>query len=281
MAASFPESIKTFSTKSDGVDKVYASHVNDIQNEVAAIETQLVTSKLATLAAAPVGDQVLTSVGGVPTWANPDGWTPVSDSWAYASATTITVPSGAAARYKVGQGVRLTQTTVKYFYIVGVADTVLTITGGSDYTLANAAISAVSYTNTPGTAIGFPGSFNFATVPVGVTSPTYTSGGSFIMKGRDITFNGLVNLTGWTGNAGFLRFTLPVAGKTLGDPAGTNGIYNQLTTVNTGMHTATIDISSTSHCITMKLDYSTAISWDTFAAWGITDLKFTLVYVAA
>jgi len=86
-----------------------------------------------------------------------DGWIPVSDTWTYKTATTITVPSGAASIYKVGMGIRLTQSsTVKYFYIVGVADTLLTITGGSDYTLADATISAVSYTNTPATAIGFP-----------------------------------------------------------------------------------------------------------------------------
>src|ERR1035437_3000227 len=31
-----------------------------------------------------------------------DGWTPVSDSWIYASASTITVPSGAASLYQKG-----------------------------------------------------------------------------------------------------------------------------------------------------------------------------------
>ena len=54
------------------------------------------------------------------------GWIPVSDTWTYASATTITVPSGATSKYKVGQGVKLTQSgTVKYFYIVGVTNTLL------------------------------------------------------------------------------------------------------------------------------------------------------------
>lgn len=91
-----------------------------------------------------------------------NGWIPVSGAWTYASATTITVPSGAAAIYKVGMGIRLTQSsTVKFFYIVGVTDTVLTVTGGSDYTLEDATISAVSYTNSPDTAIGFPDWFNY------------------------------------------------------------------------------------------------------------------------
>jgi hypothetical protein len=41
MASSFPSSIKAFTTKVDGVDDVQAAHINDLQDEVAAIETQL------------------------------------------------------------------------------------------------------------------------------------------------------------------------------------------------------------------------------------------------
>lgn len=42
MTAVFPGGVKSFTIKVDSVDKVMASHVNDIQNEVAAIETYLV-----------------------------------------------------------------------------------------------------------------------------------------------------------------------------------------------------------------------------------------------
>jgi hypothetical protein len=41
--------------------------------------------------------------------------------------------------------VQLTQTTVKYFIITAVSATTLTVYGGTDYTLANAAISAISF----------------------------------------------------------------------------------------------------------------------------------------
>ena len=88
-----------------------------------------------------------------------DGWIPVSGSWAYASADaptfTITVPSGAASLYSPGMRIRLTQTTVKYFIVTAVADTVLTVYGGTDYTLVNAAISAISY-STQKAPLGFP-----------------------------------------------------------------------------------------------------------------------------
>ena len=98
------------------------------------------------------------------------GWTPVTDSWTYASANTITVPSGAASIYSVGDKIKLTQTTAKYFYIVGVSDTLLAVTGGSDYTVANAAITSVYYSKAS-TPLGFPKSFNLGT-------PTWTTNGT-------------------------------------------------------------------------------------------------------
>ncbi len=44
MAASFPSSVKSFSTKVDDIDDVEAAHVNDLQDEVVAIETHLLTN---------------------------------------------------------------------------------------------------------------------------------------------------------------------------------------------------------------------------------------------
>lgn len=67
MAASFPTSVKSFTTKSDG-QAIDADHINDLQNEMVAVETQLVTSKLASLSDAPVGNKVLASIAGTPTW---------------------------------------------------------------------------------------------------------------------------------------------------------------------------------------------------------------------
>ncbi len=44
MTASFPTSVKSFTTKADNVDDVMAADVNGIQDEVVAIETHLVTN---------------------------------------------------------------------------------------------------------------------------------------------------------------------------------------------------------------------------------------------
>jgi len=96
------------------------------------------------------------------------GWSYANETWTYASATTITVPAGAVSKYKKGDKIKLTQTTVKYFYIIGVADTLLTITGGSGYTLTNATISANYYSHNLN-PIGFPAYFNYVPTPSGLT----------------------------------------------------------------------------------------------------------------
>lgn len=105
------------------------------------------------------------------------GWYYANEVWTYASATTITVPSGAATKYSKGDRIKLTQTTIKYFYIIGVADTLLTITAGTSYTLVNAAISNNYYSHEM-TPVGFPEYMNYAaTVSTvgGGTAPTYTA----------------------------------------------------------------------------------------------------------
>ncbi len=95
------------------------------------------------------------------------GWVTVNDSWSYASATTITVPSGAASRYSVGDKVSFVQSaTTKYFYITVVADTLLTVYAGSDFTVANVAISSIFYSKVTN-PIGMTEYFNYV--------PTYTN----------------------------------------------------------------------------------------------------------
>jgi hypothetical protein len=96
-----------------------------------------------------------------------NGWIPAQQTWTYASATTITVPAGAADIYSVGDKINILQGTWKYFYIVAVADTLLTVTGGSGYTVADAAISA-NYYSKSATPVGFPQWFN-------LTAPTWTT----------------------------------------------------------------------------------------------------------
>lgn len=143
------------------------------------------------------------------------GWIGVSDAWTFASSTTITIPAGGLTKYAKGDKLKLTQGgSVKYFYIVGVADTILTITGGSDYTLANSAISAISIAR--GNAVGFPDSFNFSATASATGSMTYSVGSilhvfQFKINGSSITYN-IYNdsTTGGTASYGITIGNLPI-----------------------------------------------------------------------
>lgn len=75
-----------------------------------------------------------------------DGWVGANESWTYASASTITVPTNATTKYDIGDSLKITQSaTVKYFIITGVAATVLTVSGLTGATVANSAITANAY----------------------------------------------------------------------------------------------------------------------------------------
>lgn len=146
------------------------------------------------------GTHDTSKVAGVDGWINPD------ETWTYASATTITVPSGATAKYQKGDKIKLTQTTVKYFYIVGVADTLLTITGGNDYTLTSATITDNYYSKVENPQ-GFPDWFGYSTTPGGF-SGTPAQRCSFAIIGK--TCHAYIRISG-TSNAVSLTATLPVA----------------------------------------------------------------------
>jgi len=122
-------------------------------------------------------------------WERPDktGWIPVSDTWTYVSATSFKI-TGKDVRYKFPKGtkIKLVQSgSTKYFYVIATAystDTTVTITGGSDYTLASATISgqAYSYAAAPQ---NFPQWFNY-NVGWSCDSGTQPSIGNGILVGR-------------------------------------------------------------------------------------------------
>lgn len=145
-----------------------------------------------------------------------DGWhDDGGETWTYASATTFTVVGDQTAKYQVGTKLKLTQTTVKYFYVAAVAvaggTTTVTVTGGSDYSLANAAISANnhSYADRPQ---GFPDWFNWAPT-VGGFSGSPTVQARFRVSGRTCTMAIFID---GTSNAGSLTFTAPITYSSIG-----------------------------------------------------------------
>jgi hypothetical protein len=92
-----------------------------------------------------------------------NGWIPAAETWTYASADdptfTFTITGNYTARYSVGMKLKLTQTTVKYFIITAISysapDTTVTVYGGTDYDLADAAITLPYYSMVKA-PFGFP-----------------------------------------------------------------------------------------------------------------------------
>lgn len=89
-----------------------------------------------------------------------DGWMPAEETWTYASADAptyvITVPSDATTKYSPGMRLKLTHGgSTKYFIVTAVAETALTLYGGTDYTLSDSAITNPYY-STQKAPLGFP-----------------------------------------------------------------------------------------------------------------------------
>lgn len=103
MTASFPNSVKDFTDKEDG-KKIYAAHINELQDEVEAIETTLL---------AGTEGQVLTAGSGGASWETPSGGG-VTDV-TYADLVTLIGASGLT----VGQQYRITDYATTHYIVDG------------------------------------------------------------------------------------------------------------------------------------------------------------------
>jgi hypothetical protein len=166
-----------------------------------------------------------------------DGWTSTSDAWTYASASTINVPSGAASLYQKGDRIKFTQTTVKYFVVVAVADTLLTVAVNSDYTVANAAISAISYSHVL-CPVGYPTWFNFATTHTGFSANPSGYVYKYKIDGSCLTVNYSSVYNPGTSNASGFSITIPVTSDA--NTWTTSILYKDNTAFSTTAGSATI-----------------------------------------
>lgn len=160
-------------------------------------------------------DKYLSTDGTTPSWVTApaaDGYIKITDTLTYASSTTFTI-SGVdrTAIYKKGTRLKLTQTTTKYFYVVESSfstNTTVTVTGGIDYSLANAAITSpyYSYDAYPQ---NFPVFFQYTPTWTGFSSaPTGTI--RFFVLGN-VCFITYQDAAGGTSNATTTTVTMPIA----------------------------------------------------------------------
>lgn len=145
------------------------------------------------------------------------GWITPPDTWTYASATTFTIAGvDRTAMFPKGTKIKLTQGTVKYFYVVGSSfstNTTITVTGGSSYTLANAAITSpyYSYASTPQ---GFPAFMSYTPTWSNVTIGSATVFAQFTMIGKLVWVKLSVVFASDSSISGTIGFSLPITGDT-------------------------------------------------------------------
>ncbi len=112
------------------------------------------------------------------------GWTPDTNTWSYSSADSptfvISVNADMTGKIGVGDRIKLTQTTSKYFIVTKMGTfsagaTLITVYGGTDFTLANAAISSPFYSHEK-VPFGFnPDPDKWTVSTITTDSPTKTS----------------------------------------------------------------------------------------------------------
>lgn len=162
-----------------------------------------------------------------------DGWTAATGTWTYASATTITVPSGAASLYQKGDKFKLTaNSVVLYGYIITVADTLLTVRGDA---LTNHAFTA-NYFSKQDNPQGFPTSFAYTPTITGYGTPPSTPFARFHMAGTIVYLQ--IATGNATSNANTLTVSLPVTAKTLSGATWRNKPSNL---VDNGTNSTTAD----------------------------------------
>jgi hypothetical protein len=258
--ADFPTDL---SEVADNVDDVMAKHINNIEAKLGVDSSTVTTSH----------DYKITNLE--------TGWINPGEDWAYASANTITVPSGAASKYQKGDRIKWTQTTVKYGVITAVTNTVLTIAVNTDYVVTNAPISDNFYSHQEN-PMGYPGWFTF----IPTMNGTGGSAGSyaqtvqsarFNVKGRSCTVAvsfKVTNIGSWTGD---IRFVLPIA-TTISNDKIYHNLWIQTNGVPIAAAKAGFSGASTASIKAITSFQAAAGAWGTNIAnndyvWGVFDYE--------
>lgn len=103
-----------------------------------------------------------------------NGLISANETFTYASSITIAVASGAGGKYQRGDILVFTQhSSVKYFFIIGVADTLLTVKGNGAVVVEDTATYPITsnYYSHQASPVGFPGWFDWTPEYTGFSSP--------------------------------------------------------------------------------------------------------------
>lgn len=183
------------------------------------------------------------------------GWQKSEDDWTYASATTVTSSIDPRTIYEIGDRIRLVNnSTTKYFYIVGLTDTVVTLWAGSSYTIANSAITNLYFSKSEN-PIGFPYAFPYTATLTGFSadpaSPLYFGR----MHGKWMCIDVRLNNAG-TSNATTFTISLPVTAATVSNMNWQAGTYDQVNNSVNSTVPGLARISSAGTVVNLFLDIS-------------------------
>lgn len=210
------------------------------------------------------------------TQGNVDGWVQSTDSWGYASATTFTIAGvDRTALFTKGTRIKLTQTTTKYFVVVGSVfstNTTVTVTGGADYSLVNAAITspAYSYQMNPQ---GYPGWFNHTPTWSGFSADPSSGQIRFRVDGSLCTYSVHANSSG-TSNATTCTINAPVTSASI-----TNGEWDvNILAIDSSAAQGTpgsAQLAAGSTVVTLSKTFGNTTNWTNS---GTKNAWFTLLY---
>jgi len=130
-----------------------------------------------------------------------DGWNVLGATLTYASASTINTNVDLTGIIGIGDKVKFTQTTVKYFVVTAITSSLITFAANTDYVVANAAITSKYYSHSE-SPFGFPQWFNFTPVFNNVTLGNGSVLGKFNISNKianvyaSIVFGSTTSITG-------------------------------------------------------------------------------------
>ena len=155
------------------------------------------------------------------------GWERLPGTLTYASATTINSSVDLTGVLQKGDKLKLNNTSTKYFYVVSLTSSVITVTGGSDYTVANSAITAPFFSKVESPQ-GFPLYFSYTPTVTSSTGTltTKSATGVFSIHHGTVTAIIAVSITDkGTGDGGIVA-TLPVNSAQGGTAVGRETLVN-------------------------------------------------------
>jgi hypothetical protein len=209
-----------------------------LANELSSLESNTTNGFIAHTAADTVTSRSFSDQTDELVWTNPAGtagnpsvafdgdiragWFPIASlgTMTYSSATVITTSVDFRSYISPGDKLKLTNSTVKYFYVTALTSSTMTVTGGSDYSLTNTTITGYySHADNP---VDFPYRFNWTPTLTGFSANPTNTIYAFYMVHKNVCMD-FVQVTNGTSNATSFTATAPVTPKTV-----TNGNWGTL-----------------------------------------------------